>query len=138
MPHPNRPKTAIWGTLSSKALIKRQILYTVICYSKIWRHLFTAPLCAVAPYSGITALEFHVLFEWPQRKLWFFPSEYNKPKNLKIVKILTLKSLLQSQQSLTLCHQERPAEVVSKREKGTFLILYKTKYKFNKSVRSYY
>jgi len=53
-----------------------------------------------------------------------FSERVQQTKNLKIVKILTLKSLLQSQQSLTLCHQERPAEVVSKREKGTFLILY--------------
>ena len=44
----------------------------------------------------------------------FFQARVQQTKNLKIV---TLKNLLQSQQSLTLCHQERPTEVVGRENK---------------------
>ena len=47
----------------------------------------------------------------------FSRARVQQTKNLKIVKMLTLKNLLQSQQSLTLCHQERPTEVVGRENK---------------------
>ncbi len=56
--HPNMPKITIWGTLSIKALIKRQIQLYIM-----WRHpwhLFTQPLFAASPWLGITALECQV------------------------------------------------------------------------------
>ncbi len=55
--HPNMTKMTIWGTLSDKALIKRQLLYKIIWHSNIWRnpwHLYMAPLCATAPWLGFT------------------------------------------------------------------------------------
>jgi len=50
-------KMTIWGTLNSKALIKRQLITWY--YFNIWWHpwhLLTASLCTVAPWLGITVL----------------------------------------------------------------------------------
>jgi len=61
--HPNMTKMTIWGTLSGKAPIKRQLLYKVIYSYMLFQFLaeplllFTAPLCAVAPWLGITPLK---------------------------------------------------------------------------------
>jgi hypothetical protein len=64
--HRNMPKMTIFGTLSSKALIKRQSVDTIICYSSIWWypwHLLTAPLCAATPWFGIPGL-------WDKNLIW--------------------------------------------------------------------
>jgi hypothetical protein len=88
--HPNTQKMTIWGTLSSEAQIKRQFLFTVICYSNFWRYpwfLFTAP------WLRVTGLRIAMpSANMIEHALWNYPLRCTVYLNRKSCRCLDLKN----------------------------------------------